>query len=278
MTSLSEEPRISIVTICLNQDRFVAEAIESVLAQGYDNLEYIVVDAGSRDGSREVIERYRSRIAHVVFEPDEGPADGLNKGFALATGVVLGFLNSDDILLPGCLHTIASAFDGGKDVVSGHGVVIDERSHRLRTLFSDPFSMDAMAYGACLIVQPSTFFTAEIFEAVAGFNARNRSTWDGELYVDMALAGARFETIPALLSGFRVYPGTYTARTSSSTLGRMLQMPLFRKIKGRSPNVLDVFPYVYFRVRKHLGNPGALLERVRRGPLAARGSVRRRTI
>jgi glycosyltransferase involved in cell wall biosynthesis len=271
---VSRKPRISIVTICLNQERFVAEAIQSVLAQDYDRLEYIVVDAGSTDRSRDVIDRYRSRVSSVVFEPDAGPADGLNKGFALATGDVFGFLNSDDILLPGCLRTIASLLVGGVDVVSGHAAIIDDRSHRLRTVFSDRFSLNAMAYGACLIVQPSTFFTAEIFKRAGGFNVRNRSTWDGELFVDMALSGARFEVVPALLSGFRVYPGTYTSRASSSTADRMLQLPMFRKIKHRSPNPFDVVPYSYFRIRKHLGNPRAFVERVRRGPLVANEAAR----
>ena len=75
-------PRVSIVTISFNQEKFLERTIRSVLAQDYPEIEYIVVDPGSTDGSRDIIERYRDRIAHVIFEPDKGPSDGLNKGFA----------------------------------------------------------------------------------------------------------------------------------------------------------------------------------------------------
>ncbi len=90
--------KISIVTLSFNQCAFLREALESVLQQGYPDLEYIVIDPGSTDGSRELIQSYASGIAHMVFEPDKGASDGLRKGFALATGDICGFLNSDDLL------------------------------------------------------------------------------------------------------------------------------------------------------------------------------------
>src|SRR4029077_2212938 len=84
-------PRVSIVTISFNQAPFLERAIRSVLEQDHPDVEYIVVDPGSTDGSREIIEKYRSRIAKVILEPDRGPANGLNKGFAAATGEILGY-------------------------------------------------------------------------------------------------------------------------------------------------------------------------------------------
>ena len=83
--------KFSIVTISYNQAQFLEQAIRSVIEQDYPDVEYIVVDPGSTDGSREIIERYRDRIDRIIFEPDKGPADGLNKGFAQATGDVFGF-------------------------------------------------------------------------------------------------------------------------------------------------------------------------------------------
>ena len=93
--------KLSIVTISFNQADYLEEAMVSILEQDYDDIEYIIVDAGSTDGSRDIIERYRDRIAVVVLEPDEGPADGLNKGFARASGDIYGYLNADDAFLPG---------------------------------------------------------------------------------------------------------------------------------------------------------------------------------
>src|SRR5450432_3341584 len=92
--------KVSIVTISFNQAAYLEEAIRSVLDQDHPLVEYIVVDPGSTDGSRDIIERYRGRIAKVLYEPDQGPADGLNHGFAHATGDVFACLNADDLLLP----------------------------------------------------------------------------------------------------------------------------------------------------------------------------------
>ncbi|HSN21662.1 MAG TPA: glycosyltransferase [Usitatibacter sp.] len=86
----SQPPRITMVTISFNQARYLEACIGSVLAQGYPDLEYIVVDAGSTDGSRDIVARYAGRLAAAILEPDAGPADGLNKGFARATGEVFG--------------------------------------------------------------------------------------------------------------------------------------------------------------------------------------------
>jgi glycosyltransferase involved in cell wall biosynthesis len=99
--------RISIVTLSYNQRAFLQDAIDSILQQGYPDLEFIVVDPGSTDGSRELFRSYGEQISHVIFEPDRGAADGLNKGFGLASGEVFGFLNADDFLLPGALHRVA---------------------------------------------------------------------------------------------------------------------------------------------------------------------------
>ena len=92
--------KISIVTLSFNQRAYLQEAMDSVLSQDYPNLEYIVVDPGSSDGSRETDQQLWPDRSHI-FEPDRGAADGLNKGFARATGDVFGFLNADDLLFPG---------------------------------------------------------------------------------------------------------------------------------------------------------------------------------
>ena len=83
---------ISIVTLSYNQAEFLERAIRSVVEQDYADIEYIVVDPGSTDGSREIIERYRDRISTVILDPDDGPADGLNKGFAAATGDIFAYI------------------------------------------------------------------------------------------------------------------------------------------------------------------------------------------
>jgi len=98
---MSGRVRITVVTPSFNQAPFVAETIESVLSQGYENLEYMVVDGGSTDGSVDVIRRYAGHLAWWVSEPDHGQSHAINKGFGRATGDVLGFINSDDLTRAG---------------------------------------------------------------------------------------------------------------------------------------------------------------------------------
>src|SRR5258706_15191827 len=120
-------PRITIVTPSYNQAQYVDATIRSVLEQGYPNLEYIVVDGASTDGSAEVIRRHADRLAWWVSEKDGGQSAALAKGFARATGDVLAWLNSDDLYLPGTLATVARVFPPEPDVgfIYGSRVVID---------------------------------------------------------------------------------------------------------------------------------------------------------
>ena len=102
-------PRVSIVTISFNQAAFLERAIRSVVEQNYPLVEYIVVDPGSTDGSRDIIEKYRSRISKIIYEKDSGPANGLNKGFEAASGEIFGYINADDAYLPGALSKAVAA-------------------------------------------------------------------------------------------------------------------------------------------------------------------------
>ena len=95
--------KISVVTISFNQAKYLRQCIDSVLNQNYQNIEYIIVDPGSTDGSRQIIESYGDRVIKI-FEKDAGPADGLNMGFSRATGDIFYFINSDDYVLPGAFY------------------------------------------------------------------------------------------------------------------------------------------------------------------------------
>ena len=193
--------KFSIVTISLNQAQFLERAILSVLSQKGVDFEYIVVDPGSTDGSREIIERYRPSFSHVVYENDIGPADGLNKGFARATGDVYCYLNSDDAFELGALLRAAQFLDERSefDVICGHAWVTDRHDNRLRRVWSEPFRPLFVAYGAATQIQPSTFIRRDAFIKAGGFNRANRSSWDGELLVDLFISGARIGIIDEFL-------------------------------------------------------------------------------
>jgi glycosyltransferase involved in cell wall biosynthesis len=206
-------PRLSIVTISFNQGFFLEECIKSVLDQRGPNDEYIVVDPGSTDESRQIIERYRDRIDHVVLDPDRGPADGLNKGFSRAAGDVFGYVNADDRLAPDAMATVRHFFRGhpSVDVLCGAIRIVDrDGKPSLRRRTADRFNLARYAAGICTVGQQGTFFRADAFRRAGGFNADNRITWDGELLVDLALAGARFATTGKVLGDFRIYGESIT--------------------------------------------------------------------
>lgn len=201
--------KLSIVTISFNQADYLEKAIKSVLLQKNDvDLEYIVVDAGSTDRSREIIDLYRDKgIDCAIFEPDDGPADGLNKGFSHATGDIYGYLNADDEFTPGALKEVLEYLELNPDidVVSAHGEIIDQNDNLLQMCFSHRFDLRRYIEGNCVVVQQSTFFRADIFKSTNGFNKNNRVSWDGELMVDMALNKAKFSRLHRYWSRFRVY-------------------------------------------------------------------------
>lgn len=200
--------KISVVTISFNQARFLRECIESVLNQNYPEIEYIVVDAGSTDESRTIICEYRHRIDKVIFENDEGPADGLNKGFLHASGDIFFYLNADDVLVDGSFAKAVALFNRHYecDVLCGQVLEIDEIGVPNRKLYpSIRWSAYRYALGTANAPQQGTFFRSSAFHATAGFNAQNKTCWDGELLVDMALQEARVCCVREVLGCFRIY-------------------------------------------------------------------------
>jgi glycosyltransferase involved in cell wall biosynthesis len=208
--------RVSIVTISFNQAQFLERAIRSVVEQDYPDIEYIVVDPGSTDSSRDIIERYRSRISRVIYEADRGPADGLNKGFACATGDIFGYINADDAYLPGAVREAVTAFDNSKaDVICGDGYIVDENDRCIRRYVSTSINIRRFVLNAASILQQSTFFTANAYRDVGSFNAENRTCWDGELLFDFAASGKKFLHVPRYWSVFRMHPSSISGSGSS---------------------------------------------------------------
>ena len=260
--------KITIVTISFNQAQFLRECMESVLNQDYFDFEYIVVDPGSTDGSLEIIKSYSDRII-CVFEKDAGAADGLNKGFARATGDIFFYLNSDDVLLPGALKVASSYFNkfSDIDVLCGNAYITDARSKRVRKVYSDSFDLTAAAYGAVVSIQPSTFFRRKAFEKSGRFNVTNRSNWDGELLIDMAMSGAKVRNIDAFLSCYRVHSASITGTGRLASVHVQHSKNMFNKILGRPYRESDHIWTIYYRLKKHLLHPRATFERVISGPV-----------
>ena len=254
--------KISLVTISFNQARYLEQTIQSVLNQNYTDLEYIIVDPGSTDGSREIIARYRDRIAHMVYERDAGPADGLNRGFARATGEIYGYLNSDDLLLPGALSRVAEAFRAhpDADLIYGHGYVIDTAGAVLRRNRADRFNLRRNASGNSVIMQQAAFWRREAFLTAGGFNIANRLSWDGEFWIDLALAGRRFLRMNEYWACFRTHTESITHnfhKTDAPAHHPYLveQRRLFEKAMGRPEMAVDSLARAATRIEKWLVDP-----------------------
>ena len=261
--------KFSIVTISFNQAEFLERAILSVLNQDHDDIEYIVVDPGSTDGSRDIIERYRDRIDRIVFKPDRGAAEGLNNGMEGASGEILGFLNSDDVLMPGAISQIVHAFQANPDIdlVTGHAYIIDATNRRLRKSYTDRFHLRAFAYEACLICQQSTFFRAGLFRKVGGFNEQNRIAWDTELFLNLLTRSDRYVVLDSFLSAFRLHSEAITGGAKLRALALDFERAKFRRIMGRPWRSWDtVIRWIYI-LRKYGLEPRSLMQRLRHGSI-----------
>ena len=244
----------------------------SVLAQKGVEFEYIIVDSGSTDGSREIIERYRNVFAHVILESDAGPADGLNKGFERAGGDVYCYLNSDDEFMLGAFARVASFFTihSATDVVFGHTWVVDAYGNKLRRVWSDPYNRILVAYGAAIQMQPSTFLRAEAFRRIGGFNVFNRISWDGEHLADLALSGARMEVLDAFLSLYRLHANSITGAALHKEQAAEQFRIQFKKLMRRPWSRRDRFISVVMFLVRQVRNPAAFFERLTRGKVYGR--------
>lgn len=266
--------KFSIVTVSFNQARYLEATILSVLNQDYDDVEYIVVDPGSTDGSRDIIERYRDRITRIVYQTDSGAAEGLNNGFAQATGEVYGFINSDDLMLPGALRAAADKFraDPEVDLIIGHTHIIDADGRWVRHSYSDRFDPRAFAYQACVICQQSTFFRAELFGQSRGFNPGNKIAWDAELFLDMLETARKPVLVDAFLSAFRMHAGGITGGGKMRPLLLNFERAKFQRIMGRPWRRSDNLVAVAYLARKYLLEPRSFWQRLRHGSIYGRYS------
>lgn len=219
-------PRVTVVTPSFNQGRYIEQTILSVANQGYPNVEHIVIDGGSTDGTLEALERHRSKLAHVVSEKDRGQSDALNKGFRLATGEILTWINSDDMLAPGALGAAALAlWESGADMVAGVCELYRDGTlvHRhLTSCANGPLPLgDLLDLKGCWLkgqffYQPEVLFTRGLWER-AGAQVREDAYYsmDYELWLRFARAGAKLHVIGRPIAHFRVHEEQKTAVASN---------------------------------------------------------------
>jgi glycosyltransferase involved in cell wall biosynthesis len=209
---MTDFPRIAIVTPSFNAGTHIGAAIDSVLAQNYPSLDYLVMDGGSTDNTLEVLRSYGDRIRWISHQ-DDGQADALRRGFAQTTGDILGWLNADDTFEPGALHVVAQFFADHPDVslVYGDATYIDARGRLIGPCAHiEPYSRNRLFYYSDYIVQPAAFFRRSAYDAVGGIDPSLHYGMDYDLWLKLAGQG-RIAYLPRRLANYRWLTDNKTA-------------------------------------------------------------------
>lgn len=204
MSASAQLPVISVVTVVYNGAAYLRQAIESVLGQNYPNLDYVIIDGGSTDGSLDIIDEYKNRLGYFISEPDQGISDAFNKGISAAKGELIGILNADDWYEPDTLNKVAQAFlNGQADIIHGnqqywttvHGNT--ERDY----IFS---AKQELLPKEMTINHPTCFVRKAVYEQHGTFRTDMKYAMDYELMLRFWLAGARFQYLNHTLANMRL--------------------------------------------------------------------------
>ncbi len=260
--------KISVVTNAFNQGQYLAAAAESVLSQQGAEIEYWIVEPGSSDNTPAVIAAIEARFpgrVNVLREKDDGPADGLNRGFAHATGDWFIYLNADDVFLPGAFREAVKAFHDHPEAgaVIGNGYIVGDDGAYIRRAISSRFSARRFVRGQSFALQQSTFYRADAFRAVGGFNLQNTTSWDAEILVDMDRRGYPLINVGGDWSLFRMQPNSITVSQRFAEESALTHQRYFREEMGRERTSRDVHANRLRQLFHHVRHPWQTLQRVR---------------
>jgi len=207
-------PKISTVVPSFNTGRFLERTILSVLNQNYPNLEFIIIDGGSTDGSLKIIKKYEKYLAYWVSEKDRGQSDAINKGFSVASGEIVNVQETDDIFLPGAFYKAAELFskNPGEDIIYGNRLNIDEEDAVIGEQRFTPFSSIVYRYDGMSIGPQSAFWRRDLFSKIGMFDINLHLAMDYDFFMRAALAGAKFKYVPYYFSAMRRHSGSKTTR------------------------------------------------------------------
>jgi glycosyltransferase involved in cell wall biosynthesis len=192
------KPLISIITVCYNADRTIERTIESVLGQSYNNIEYIIIDGNSSDGTVEIIKNYEKRIAYWVSEKDEGIYYAINKGLTMAHGEYIGILNSDDWYELNAIETIVEYLSNNRNIEIIDGVMRTYKDDLPQLLIGNYF--ENMERG--MPPHPTCFVKNAVYERLGMYDIRYKSAADYEFLLRCKINGIKFLCIPHVLANF----------------------------------------------------------------------------
>lgn len=239
---------VTIVTPSYNQGQFIEETILSVLNQTYKNIQYIVVDGASTDNTMEIVNKYRNKIDIIISEPDKGQADAINKGFELAKGELVGWINSDDILYSDCVEKIVELYERNNhaaiyyhsknDMIDTYGNVIKSYQHII------PNKEHLLKYNYN-VVQQGSFYNLEYVKELGYLNNENQYCMDLDLWLRLLEKGNIEYTNDKPHAAFRLYPGTKTDTGKEKFLLNIYKVLIKNGAKIYYPSIFNKI-YIYY--------------------------------
>lgn len=198
--------KVSIITACYNCKSFIEETITSVLGQTYPNIEYIIIDGGSTDGTVDIIKKYTDKISYWVSEPDNGISDAFNKGITRCTGDIVGILNADDTYTPEAVHTAVQAFieNPGVGFVFGDAMMCDLGGTPCFRWAGNPGYAKTIKYDMPSIPHPTVFVRRSVYLENGGFDPVYRTAMDYEFLLRITRNGVKGHCVSEVLANMRL--------------------------------------------------------------------------
>jgi glycosyltransferase involved in cell wall biosynthesis len=240
--------KISIITPSYNQGDYIERTIKSVLEQGYPNFEHIIIDGGSTDRTLSILKSY----SHLIWisEKDNGQADAVNKGFNLATGKIVGWINYDDVYLRDAFYTVISFFQKNPEVevVYGDGYYIDDEDHSIRFYKSRPFDLNLLiSMASTYILNQSLFFRKSVLTKVGEIDTNYDMVMDYEFTIRLGL-NCKVAYIPIPLGCWRKNENIKSSKYISKSVFGSKKV---RAIYGKK-DLISIINYKYWDLRKQV--------------------------
>tara|TARA_A100001015_G_scaffold238672_1_gene271690 strand:+ start:430 stop:1338 length:909 start_codon:yes stop_codon:yes gene_type:complete len=246
--------KISIVMPSYNKVDFIEQSILSVLNQNYPNIELIIIDGGSTDGTVEIIKKYNQYITFWVSEKDQGQSDALNKGFKHCTGSIYGFLNSDDVYLPGAFKSSSLILEKNLDkkIIFGDWLSLDKKNFIIDYNHAFDFNLNHFKYEGFHLSATSMFWRSEVHRRFSGFDNNLYYTMDYQLILEFGINEGEnsFKRIPKVLAGFRRYKGQKTTGNMDPGVIQEHKLMAERYKYSDKYTLIGKFKRFYFRIRR----------------------------